>query len=306
MPLTWDQISSITEKKFLPKLYDNIFEANPTLNHLKKKSYEKAEGGTSVMVPLNYAQNEASDWYSGEETLDTTDNETITAAEYAWKQIYSNITVKRLDENKNAGDRAILNFVKQKTMIAEKTLEDKLSTGVFSDGTNTKSIVGLRYITGTANSVGGISQTTYSWWQGQVDSTTTTMNLRVLHRLYNLCTFGSDAPDLIPTTRALYDIYFSLLQPQQRFMDEKKASAGFENLLFKGAPVVVDAHVTAAHLHMINSKYLHLMPHKDEDMRFDPFIKPVNQNVKTAKIYWTGIFGSSNNRMHGKFSALVA
>lgn len=305
MPLTWDQISSITEKKFLPKLYDNIFEANPTLNHLKKKSYEKADGGTSVMIPLNYAQNEASDWYSGEETLDTNDNETITSAEYNWRQIYSNITVKRIDENKNSGDRAILNFVKQKTMIAEKTLEDKLSTGIFSDGTNAKSILGLRYITGTANSVGGISQSTYSWWQGQVDATTTTLSIRAMQRLHNLSSFGNDMVDLITTTRSIYDIYFGLLQPQQRFMDEKKASAGFENLLFKGCPLVIDAHCPTAHMHFLNSKYLHLMPHKDEDMRFDPFIKPTNQNVRTAKIYWTGIFGSSNNRMHAKFTGIV-
>jgi hypothetical protein len=45
--------------------------------------------------------------------------------------------------------------------------------------------------------------------------------------------------------------------------------------------------------------------HKDEDMRFEPFQKPVNQNVKVAKVYWMGIFGSTNNRMHFKMSAVA-
>ena len=56
MALTYDQISAITEKKFLPKLYDNVFDSDPLLQRGKKKFYEKVDGGTSLIVPLNYAQ----------------------------------------------------------------------------------------------------------------------------------------------------------------------------------------------------------------------------------------------------------
>ncbi len=36
MALTWDQVSGITEKKFLPKLYDNVFITSALLNRLKR------------------------------------------------------------------------------------------------------------------------------------------------------------------------------------------------------------------------------------------------------------------------------
>lgn len=80
MALTWDQVSGITEKKFMPKLADNIFLVSPALDRLKKKSYKKLDGGTSIMQPLEYAQITAAGWFQGADTLSTSDNETMTAA----------------------------------------------------------------------------------------------------------------------------------------------------------------------------------------------------------------------------------
>jgi hypothetical protein len=306
MALTYDQISAITEKKFLPKLVDNIFDSNPLLKRAKDKFYEKIDGGERIIVPLNYAQTTATGWYSGAETLSTTAGEEITAAEYTWKQMYANIIISGIDERKNSGDSAILNLVKQKTMIAEKTMADQMGTGLYSAGTNAKSIVGLGSIIGTANTVGGISQSSYSFWQGQVDSTTTTLSLAAMQSIFNLASIDNDTPSVIMTTRTIYNLFYSLLQPQQRFMDKNSASAGFSSLMFNGIPVIVDSHATAAGMFFLNEKYLHLFAHKGCDFEFEPFQKPVNQDVKMAKILWMGAFGSSNNRMHGKLSAITA
>src|SRR3954466_6701758 len=157
MALTYDQVSGITLRKIIPKLYDNIFNSNAYMQRIKKKCYEKVDGGTSIDVPLNYAAPTAAGWYSGADTLVTTDNDIITAASYTWKQFYENITILRSDELKNSGDSQILSLVKNKVKIAEKDLMDKFGTGVFSNGTtDTNSIVGLRGIVSTSASVGGI------------------------------------------------------------------------------------------------------------------------------------------------------
>ena len=306
MPLSYDQISAITNKKFVPKMYDNIFNSNPLLQRLKKKSYKKLDGGTSIMVPLNYAVPSASGWYSGADTLNINDNDQITAAEYAWKQLYVNISILRSDELKNSGDSAILSLVSSKMKIAEKQMEDLLGTGVFSNATDPKSIVGLRQIIGTANTVGGISQSTYSWWQAQVDASTTTLSMSALQTQFNLASIGSDVPTVACTTRSLFNSYYSLLQPQQRFQDSETAKGGFQSLMFNGVPVICDSHCPANYFFFLNEEYLHLFAHKDEDMRMEPFAKPLNQNLKVAKIYWMGALGSSNNRLHAGFSALTA
>jgi hypothetical protein len=306
MPLSYDQISAITEKAFVKKLADNFFDSNPLTMRLKKKSLEMMDGGTKIVQPLGYANVTASGWYSGAETLNTTDNETITSAEYDWKQHYANITISRIDELKNSGDKAILNFVKEKVKISEKTMSDNLGTGIYSAGTDAKSIVGLRSIVGTANTVGGISQGSYSWWQAQVDAATTTLTIAAMQTLFNSCTVDNDHPSVITTTRAIYNLYYALLHPQQRFTDAETAKGGFQNLMFNGAPVIADSKCPSGHMFFLNESYLHLYVHKDENFRFEAFQKPINQNIKVAKIFWAGAFGSSNNRLHGKLSAITA
>lgn len=305
MPLSFDQISAITHKKILPKLEDNIFNSNPLLQRAKSKWYDKVDGGTSILAPLNYAMVSASGWYAGSQTLDTSDNDIITAAEYSWKQSYVNITIQRIDELKNAGDSKVLSILKSKSEVAEKTLGDILATGIYNAGTTTNAILGLRNIVSASNTVGGISQSTYTWWAGQVDSTTTTQSIAAMQALYNNCAVNSDKPSVIATTRSVYNSYYALLQPQQRFMDAKSADGGFDSLMFNGAPVLPDSYCPSGYLFMLNEKYLSLSVHKDEDFRFEPFQKPVNQNVKVAKIYWAGALVSSNNRLQGVQSALT-
>lgn len=306
MALTYDQISAITEKKFIPKLYDNIFDSNPLIMRLKQKSYERIDGGERVLMPLNYAKTTAAGFYSGADTLSTVDNDGITAAEYTWKQLYANITISGLDERKNSGDAAILSLVKNKVKIAEKTVLDQLSTGVYSDGTDPKSIVGLRTIVATTSTVGGISQSTNSWWAAKVDSSTTTLTMAAVQSLWTQATVNNDSPTFIVSTRSNYDRYYALLQPQQRFQDSKMAEGGFASLMFNGAAWAADSYCPTSHILLLNENYLHLVAHKDEDMRFEPFQKPINQNLKVAKIYWMGVFGSSNCRLQAKLSAIAA
>ena len=305
MALSYDQITAITEKKFLPKLVDNVFNSNALLMKLKAKE-QLQSGGDKIVAPLGYAETAASAWYSGAETLSTTDNEVITAAEYDWRQLYANISISRIDELRNSGDAAIINFVKSKVMIAEKTIRNKLSTGLYNDGTDAKQIQGLKLAVSASNTVGGIDQSVYSWWQSNLDSTTTTLTLAAMQGLYGDCGEGSEYPELVVGDQDMFDRYYSLLQPQQRFAADDMAKGGFKSLQFNGIPVVVDAACDAGYMYMLNLDYMYLAPHKDENMRLEPFIKPVNQNIKLAKIYWTGAMIHTNGRRQGLMSGITA
>ena len=307
MALSYNQINAITEKKFIPKLYDNVFLGNPILNRAKSKGwYSKIDGGDKVIIPLEYAELAASGWYTGAETLDNTDNETITGAEYDWKQVYVSIAISRRDELRNSGDSQKIDFVKSKIKTAEKTIKKKLSAGIYSAGTDAKEIVGLRVHVKTDQSPGGISQTDNSWWQAQVDSTTTTLTLPAMQTLFNDCSEDDEKPSVLVSNKTLFNSYWGLLQPHQRFVDKNTADAGFTSLMFNGTPYVCDSNAPANHLYMLNENHLHFKVHKEEDLKFEPFAKPINQNVKVAHIFWFGIFGSSNNRFHGAFTAATA
>jgi hypothetical protein len=257
MPLSYDQLSAITKKYYVPKLVDSVFDSDPLLKRYKDKGrYKKINGGTSVMMPLNYALTTAAGWYSGADTLSTTDNDQISAAEYQWKQCYANISITRSDELQNSGDAQVIDLVKSKVQIAEKTLADYLQTGLYATSTNAKSIVGTGLFVSVANTVGGISQSSYSWWQAQVDSTTTTLSLAAMQAVWNNCTINNQQPTVLMATRANYNRYYALLQPQQRFTDGDTAKGGFQNLLFNGAPMIVGPKVPTGNVQFLNEENL--------------------------------------------------
>lgn len=307
MALSLDQINAITQKKFLPKLYDNIFDSNVLLMDMKKgDGYRKIDGGERIVVPLEYAQLTASGTYSGADTLSTTDNETFTGAEYVWKQYYANVSITGIDKLKNAGESQVIDFVKSKVKNAEKTLAQKIGDGLYSSGSDAKALVGLRVAASASNTVGGISQTDFSWWRPQLDTTTTTLSLSAMKALYENCVVDAEKPSIITTTRALHNSFWGLLQPQQRFSDSKKVSAGFENLLFMGVPVVADSKCPAQHMFMINQAHFFLSVHREADMKFIPFVRPINQDVESAKILWAGALCYSNLRFIGAFTGLTS
>jgi len=307
MAVSIDQLTAITHKKIMPKMFDNIFDSNPLLKRfLKGGQYVSQDGGRAIDVPLNYATTTSSGWFQGSETLQTTDNENITAASYDWKSLYANISITNEDELKNSGPSGVLKLLASKAMIAEKTMKDSLGTGLFSDGTDTKSIVGLRDVVAATQTVGGISQTTNSWWQGQVDSTTTTLTLSALQTQFENASVDSEKPTVVVGTRANYNRYYNLLQPQQRFTDSETAKGGFQNLMFNGVVFLSDSHVPTNHVFMLNEKHLYLWYHPKRNFYATPFQAPINQEVKVSRILWMGSFGSSNNRYHAAFTALAA
>lgn len=307
MALTYDQLSSITQKKYIPKMYDDIFDSNPALQRSKSKGwYKKLDGGERILVPLNYALATSAGWYSGSQTLLTDDNQNITAAEYTWKQFYTSIMIRRDEELKNSGDSQILDLVAQKVQIAKKTVGDYLGSGIYSDGTDSAAIVGLRDIVATDQTVGGIGQTANTWWAGKVDASSTVLSIPVMQTIHTQCTVDNEKPSVILCTRSLYDLYYNLLQPAQRFQESDTAKGGFQSLMFNGIPVIPDSHCPSGHMFFLNEEHLFLWAHKDEDMRMTPFEKPINQNVKVAQVFFMGAMGSSNNRLHGKLSAITA
>jgi hypothetical protein len=307
MALTLDQLTAITKKYYVPKASDAIFQSNAFLDELNSKAKMSFSGGTSIVHPLAYAQTSASDWFAGSDTLSTTDNEQLTGADFSLKQIYANIAIKRSDELKNAGDAAVIDLLKQKTMLAQKTMSDKIATGLFNTGSASNAITGLRHIVEDSNTVGGIDQSSYSWWQaGSFDESTTTLSLALMQTMYNNLTIGNDKPDLLVSGRTVFNIYYSLLQPQQRFVNSTKADAGFQNLLFNGTTYIVDSHCPALYLYCLNLNYLHLVVHSQEWMRLTAFQEPINQNVKVAKLYSMLAFTCDNVRMQGACTAIAA
>jgi len=303
MALTYDDITAVTQKSYIPVMVDNIFASNAGLHRAKKKWYSAQNGGTKIIQPLLYAQNSQAEWQTSS-SLTTTSNTKKTAAEYEWKRAHAPISIDGLDTIKNAGESAILSHVKTEVQIAEKSLSDKLGTSLFSDSSTAGEFQGFKLSTASTGTLGGIAKASYSWWQGQVDSTTATLSLAKMQSLFGDCTVDSDRPTVIFTTQDLYDDMHSLIQPQQRFGDSDTIKAGFTSIMWNGIPVIVDSHVDSGYLYMINEDYVSLKYATKRNFKLTPFQQPTNQDAMIAHIFWAGALTHSNCRMSGVMSNL--
>lgn len=305
MALSYTELTATTQNHIIPKLVDNIFTSNILFMRLKKKNYTKTASGNKLIVPVLYATTSSSAWYDGTESLTTTANDQISAAEFDWKQIDAPITISGKDEQINSGPEQIIKFVASKVQAAEKTITQNVGDGLYNVGTAAKEIIGLRLGVDSAGTYGGINRTTYSWWAAQEDSTSTALSLTLMQGLFGDATVGNAHPTLIPTTQDIYDVVWAKLQPQQRFQDQETAGAGYQNILFNGCPVAVDGRCPALHMFMLNEDYLGFEVFPKRDFSFQPFVKPTNQDAATAHIFWMGAFYCSNCRLQAKFGTIA-
>lgn len=101
--------------------------------------------------------------------------------------------------------------------------------------------------------------------------------MNALNTQFAEATVDNQQPTVALTTRTLLEAYHALLQPQQRFSESDKASGGFSNLLYRGIGCYADSHCPANHWFFVNEDVVKLYVHRDENMRFDPFMKRDDQ-----------------------------
>ena len=305
----FDNLLTTTLANYRSTLTDNVFTARPlTYKLMEGGRIRMLNGGTKIVEPLIYGQNSTVGSYSGYETLSLTPQEGISAAEFDWKQYAASIAISGIEEAKNNGEQEIINLLEAKIMQAEESMRESFNQMFFADGTgnSNKDWNGLGNLVESGNTVGGINSSTYTWWQSKEENTAAALTLAQMSSLYNSVSVGNDHPDLLLTTQTLFEKYEALLQPQLRYTDTKTADAGFQNLLFKAAPVMYDVHCTAGVFYMLNSKYLTLVGHSGKWFSQTSFISPEDVDARYALIMCYGNLTVRNRAKQGKLTAKTA
>lgn len=305
MPLNYDALLATTLSNYEEKLVDNIFSKRALSRWLIEKGrLKRKSGGVKIVEPLIYAANSTVGSYSGYDTLSTTAQDGISAAEYSWKQYAGTIAINGLEEAQNNGEEEVLDLLSAKVMQAEESMTEGMNTMFFLDGTGNsgKDWLGLAAFVSTSVVVGSIDPATYTWWQAGVDTTTAALTITDLNHQFNTVSVGGDVPDVEFTTQLLFEKYESLLNPQLRYTDTKSADAGFQNLMHKTAPVFWDGACQSGTWYFLNSKYLAVVGHTDKWFKQSEWVKPTNQDARFAQIFAYGNMVCSNRKRQGKLT----
>ena len=301
----FDEILSTTLKNYVPKLTDNIFSARPLFYALTNgQTIRRISGGATIVVPIIYGTNSTAASYSGTDTISTTAQTGISAAEYDWKQYAATVTISGIEEAKNNGEAQIIDLLEGKIFQTQESVIENMNTMFWADGTGNSGNDwnGLHLIVAKPNtSLGGIDPTDSgnSWWSSTETDENGALTQTTMANVYNSVSVGNDQPTIIITTQTLYEKYESLLADQIRYTDTDVADGGFQNLLFKGAPVTFDGATTSGQMMFLNTKYLQLVAHSDVWFKPTPFVRPTNQDAVFSQLLCYGNLTCSNRARQG-------
>jgi hypothetical protein len=306
-------------------LADNVTNNNALLYKLKQRGNVKpVSGGVSIYQEIMYndATTINANSYSGFDVIDTTPNSPISSAEFAIKQYAASVTIDGLTQLQNSGKEQIIDLLEGRIAVAEAQLMNKISAGVYSDGTGNggKDITGLQAAisgTPTSGTYGGINRATWAFWRNVAfDATTdggaaaTLANIQsYMNRVAVQLVRGTDRPDMIVADNNYYRLYLESLQAIQRISsDDGAAGAGFTSLKYFGAgfncDVFLDGGIGGAintnTMYFINTKYLFFRPHRDRNfVAIGGDRQSVNQDATVKLMGWAGNLTSSGSQFQG-------
>lgn len=314
----FDEILSTTFAKYSRTFTDNVFDENVLFSKLMAKGKVKTiDGGESIVEPLMYGDNSTFGSYSGYDTLDTTPQAGLTAAQYPWRQVAVNISISGIEEAKNKGAAKIISLLETKTKQAELSAQAGLNVMGYADGTGNagKDFLGLEALvgdeTGTAT-VGGIdcTQAGNEYWRSVVQTADTdgagaddsVRSTAQWTNVFYTASKGNDMPDLVITTQALFEHYEASLEPQLRFTSNEKADAKFMNIMFKNRPVFFDADCPSGVTYFLNTDYLSVKGHKDVWFTPTGFRHLPDVDARWSNILAYGNMVTSNRARQGKIT----
>jgi len=309
-------------------LADNVSQNTALLLRLKKRGNVKTfSGGNVILQELAYldASTRNAGSYSGYDVIDITPNSPISAAQFDIKQYAAAVSVSGLEMIQNSGKERIIDLVEGRIMVAEANLMDRISAGIYSNGTGNggKDITGLAAAVSTApgsGTYGGINRLNFAFWRnisfGAVTNggaAATAANIQsYMNRTALQLVRGTDSADLIVADNNYYRLYLESLQAIQRVESEEMAGAGFSALKYygtgKSADVVLDGGIggsmTANQMYFLNTKYIFFRPHAERN--FVPIgddRSAINQDAVVKLIGFSGNLTCSGAQFQGVLHA---
>ena len=313
MNANYNDIFTTTIENRSKKLADNITKNNALLARLSEKGkIRPVDGGSKILEELEYGEGDLV-WYGGFDAINYQPKQLFSAAEFGLKLCAVPVAISGEDLLKNSGKEQVIDLFEKRIGNAEKTMRNKLSAALYSDGTGSdgKEIGGLSLLVAddpTSGVVGNINRATggNEFWRNQAKSAAVTAETirSEMDAMFLACCRGTDKPDLIVADNAMYSLYEQSLTPQQRFTDPKLAEAGFTTLKYKGADVIFDGGQGGAcpanHMYFLNTDYIYLRPHKDRNMKaIGGDRMAINQDALYKIIGWAGNMTMSNASLQG-------
>jgi len=298
------------------KIADSVTKNNGLLTWIDKRGNTKTiSGGSVIMQELSFAENGNAGFYSGYDLLPVATADVLSSAVFDIKQAACPVVISGLEELQNNSKEQMIDLIDARLQVAESTMANLLSGGVYSDGTGNggKQITGLDAavpVNPATGTYGGIDRVTWTFWRSQsttMGAAATASTIQAaMNTMWASLVRGMDRPDLIVMDGFMWGVYMASLQAQQRFTDPQSATLGFPTIKYMSADCLLDGGIggfaAAKTMYFLNTKFLMWRPHSERNLTaLQPSKRyAINQDATVTVLGWAGNLTSSGAKFQGR------
>ena len=297
----WD--SGTTDIYFLDNVLLWKLLGNGNLDNEVVTASETVDGGMKIRTILEHAEGNSGS-YGNITKIQQGKVDILNAARFRWGGYYASNTIDLNDKIKNAGRSAMVKLANSKLYNIQKTIRKKMGIDIYAIAADIYSFLGLGdlFNTSTSTAYGEIAEDDMANWKANAITLGASISFKVLQEMRRTPNIGQndrDKPNLYITTDLLKDGFERTLQVQARYKDVDMANAGFDNVLFKNAPVTPDDRQTGGYCDGLNLRYLRLRAHSAYNFTAPVWEANLDQpDVWTANQRFLGQLTTNHRKSH--------
>ncbi len=270
-----EAVTTTTRTFIVPTVFDQVTKGTPTLMKLLRTA-KSWKTGYKYEFPIKYTDTTNGGNTGIADQLDTDRQNVRVTASFTPKMAYKPVVAADIEITLNMGDERIVDLLATEFDSQAQSLITLMGQNLFTGsgtGNNWDSLANAADDGTVYTTYGGLSRSTYTAWKGYYLAAAGALTLAKMATAYDAVEIGTQKPDMIVTTKALWSTYESLLTPTVRAgytqngyprMDEYGivpgtqglyGQQGFECLWFRGTPVIKDEACPSGKMFFITSQY---------------------------------------------------
>lgn len=270
-----EAVTSVTRSYIVPKCYDTVSTGSPVLMKLLQNA-KPWKTGVSYDVIIKYQDSTNGGNTGVADKLDTDRQNVRTTMSFKPKMAYKPIVIADIERTLNQGDEQVIDLLEVEFDSQAQSLMEVMAQNLWTGtgvGNSWDSIYNAADDATNFATYGTLARATYTTLNGYYLASAGALTLAKMATAYDAVSIGTDSPDIIATTKALWSTYESLLTPTVRAGYTQNGypkmnafgmlpttagmagEQGFNVLFFRGTPVVKDEHVPSGKMFFINTNY---------------------------------------------------
>ena len=263
---TANNLYTTTLDSMFEDIQDGYFLDTPFTARMLEQDNILLDGGAYVRQPFIYAGVGGGSHATGA-PYDTQLKQVLSYMLFPWTELYAPITFDELEQAKNEGAAAIIDYAMAIGEVAVLTLKETFGVQIFA--TSPSLPVDLQSLTtalvayNSSSTYGGVTADTSA--QGlvlapnvtnRINTTGGPFSFDMLQNTFGACTYGRMKPNLIVTTQVIYNKAVLRSIPAQRFTNEDRVrNFGADGINYNGADLMVDQECPSGYMYVLNTKF---------------------------------------------------